>query len=51
VSDVVLIIVLPDGRIGFLSSSPEPTPIPFNNLKANRKVLIKREKLTLPLEL
>jgi hypothetical protein len=51
VSDVVIIIVLPDGRIGLLSSSPEPTPIPFNNLKANIKVLIKREKLTLPLEL
>ena len=47
ISDFVIIIKLPDGRVGLLSSTPEPTPIPFMNLRKNIQVIIKRTP-TLP---
>ena len=48
VLDFVIIIKLPDGRVGLLSSNTEPTPIPLMNLKKSIQILLKREPITLP---
>ena len=42
IADVVVIVKLPDGRIGLVSSDTIPRPIPFMNLKNPIKVAIKR---------
>jgi hypothetical protein len=41
-ADVVVIVKLPDGRIGLVSSDTVPMPIPFMNLKPPIKIAIKR---------
>jgi len=51
VSDVVVIVILPDGRIGLVSSQKEPIPIPFINLTHPIKKQIKKEKTIQPLDL
>jgi hypothetical protein len=48
ISDVVIIVKLPDGRVGLLSSNTEPTPIPFMNLNPSTKFKIKRSPTTAP---
>ena len=48
ISDVVIIVKLPDGRVGLLSSNTEPTPIPFMNLNPSIKLKIKRIPTTQP---
>jgi hypothetical protein len=50
VSDVVVIVVLPDGRIGLVSSEKDPIPIPHMNLPFNIRLQIKKEKTVHPLE-
>ena len=48
ISDVVVIVKLPDGRVGLLSSNTKSTPITFNNMKGNVKFLIKKIHVTEP---
>ena len=50
VSDVVVIVVLPDGRIGLVSSEKDPIPIPHMNLPFNIRLQIKKEKTVHPLD-